>query len=107
MLMKVPKGRGGHQEAAETVLERKESAPVLSILLCCLSAHSLSCTPNRGQGMSSNTLTTVVRYTNVDYQIITVTVSNMVEHVRDSVLMSRVTCTQQHMNTNCTEILSE
>lgn len=35
--------------------------------------------------MSSNTLTTVVRYTNVDYQIITVAVSNMVEHVGDCV----------------------
>lgn len=53
--------------------------------------------------MSSNTLTTLVRYTNVDYQIITVAVSNMVEHVGDSVLMSRVTCTQTHNYTETHE----
>lgn len=88
-------GGGDIRKLQLSVLERKESAPVLSILPCSLSAHSLPCTPNRGKDMSSNTLTTVVRYTN---QINTVTASNTVEHSGDS-----VTCSHTHNYTETHE----
>lgn len=93
MLMKEPEERGRYQGAAGTVCERNESAPVLSVLLCCLSAHSLPCTPNRREDVHSNTFATVVKYTNLDDQIDNTAVSNMVEHTGDRVLIRRVTCT--------------
>lgn len=83
MLMKLPEEKGRYQGAAGKVSERNESAPVFSALLCCLSAHSLPCTPNRGL-VHSSTLTTVAKYTNLDYQIDNTAVSNAVEHPGDS-----------------------
>jgi len=51
----------------------------------------------------SNTLTTVVRYTNMGYQIDTMAVLNMVDHTGDRVLMSRVTCAHAHNYTETHE----
>lgn len=91
----------GQSERESSLFQYSLSSSAVCLLTVCLALQigQKTCAPTN---------------TNVKYQIDTVTVSNMVDHTGDRVLMSRVTCAHAHNYTetrecysNCTKMLSK